>query len=893
MGWLRVLKNRVSANFNVRRLDAELDAELREHIDLAVEERMRNGATHEDARREALREFGGVTQTREAYRVQRGIPGILLIETVARDLRLALRGFLRSPGFAAATIVTLALGIGTALALFAIVNGVLLKPLPFTRPEQIYEPQTSDAKGEELFGATYAEILEWQQAARDKAEIAFTGNALAIIETPVGAQMLTNVQASANLLSMLGAQPMLGRTFSEAERENGQSHVVILSYAVWVKGFSSDRGVLGRTVHIGGVPYTVIGVMPPRFSYPVWENRMEVWTPIELSAVSSQSPPTIYTHSLNPILRLRPGVSAAALGEQLTGLEKRLSTAVAPDEDRPSTIRLVWLHDNLVGGAKPALMALEVAVGLVWLIACSNVAGLLLARIAARRMEFAVRGALGAARKRIVAQFLTESLLLSATGGAAGLGVAALILRAFGRMLAKALPLAENIGLDWRAGGILVAMTLATGLLFGFFPAMIAAATPAAESLRSGARTASAGRGQGRLRGALLITQIALSMVLLSGAGLMMRTIYALRQVPLGFRTDHIVLTDLTIPNYLYKDRDVNTAAWRPLLDRVQHAPGVRSAALATVLPIGHPIELLTLVYATAWTKGNVNAAVRAASPDLMRVLGIRLRAGRFFTEQDSGSSLSVAVVNQTFVDRYLGGGNALGKQIRFGRIPRTATIAGVLEDIHQDALTAPSMPELYVPIAQLDPTSALYTPLIGRNLELAVRTEAAPGEMIAALRRAIRDQNPSLAIGNFTTMDEAVTDSIGNQRMAAGILGAFAALALTITVVGLYGLLSYMVAQRSREIGIRMALGADRGDVMRIVLRQALILIATGLAVGLTLAIMSERLMERFLFGVGRYDPWTLVLAPAVMALCGVVAAVLPARRAASIDPMRALRTE
>jgi len=372
-----------------------------------------------------------------------------------------------------------------------------------------------------------------------------------------------------------------------------------------------------------------------------------------------------------------------------------------------------------------------------------------------------------------------------------------------------------------------------------------------------------------------------------------MRTMYALRHVPLGFQTDHIVLTTLSVPNYIYKDKNLNTTVWEPLMERVRHLPAVQTAALSTIMPITHPVELLTIVYATGWTKGDVDAAVRAASPDLMHVLGIRMRAGRFFTAQDTADSMPIAVVNQTFVNRYLGGQDALGKQIKFGRVPSKATIVGVLEDVHQDAVADPSRPELYLCMAQLNPNNSLYPPLIGKFMELAVRTQTSPGAMIPELRQAIHQKNPNLAVGDFTTMNQAVEDSLGSQRLAARVIGVFGGLALLITVVGLYGLMSYSVAQRTQEIGIRMALGADRVQVMRMVLRQAFALLSVGIAVGLAFAFWSSRLLHGFLYGVSKHDPWTLVLVPSMLLVFGIVAAFIPARRAASVDPMQALRAE
>jgi predicted permease len=547
----------------------------------------------------------------------------------------------------------------------------------------------------------------------------------------------------------------------------------------------------------------------------------------------------------------------------------------------------------MVHEVKPTLRALAIAVAIVWLIACSNVAGLLLARVAARRTEIAVRSALGATRRRMVAQFLTESLLLSTAAAVGGLGIAALILRIFRHMLTTALPMAQNIRLDWSIFAGLVVLTLLTALAFGTVPALLAAWADTEAGLRNSGRSQAGDRRHNRARAILLVSEVALSIALLTGASLMMRTMYALRHVPLGFRTDHLLVTSLTAPGDLYKDQNIGATAWQPLLDAVRQHPGVKDAALSTVMPLKHPVEWLTLVYKTNWTEGNVAAVVRAASPGLMDVLGIRMHSGRFFNLGDTPTSIPVAVVNRIFVDRYLGGGNALGKQFRFGRKPVTATVIGVIDDIHQDSLTDASRPEFYLCIPQIARNNPLYQTIVSKYMEIAIRTEVAPGTMIAELRRQIDEVNPHLAIGEFSTMSEAVEDSIGAQKLAAGVVGVFGGLALLITLVGLYGLLTYMVEQRTREIGIRMALGANRAAVIGMVMRQALLLMALGAAAGVCIALWSNRLLHAFLYGVTASDPWAIALTPLGLVLCGLVAAAVPARRAARLDPVDALRAE
>lgn len=803
---------------------------------------------------------------------------------IKSDILYSTRQFRNAPGHAAFTIIVLALGIGTVTAMFSVVFAVLLRPLPFKASGHLFQFVSQSAEDSGNMIVSYDEIRSWQQATNGTAQIAFSSGGLNVADGPSGAELMNEVEVSDNLFNLLGVPPMMGRLFTGGVHGADDANSVVLSYALWQKEFGGDPQVIGKSLHIGGMARTVTAVMPPQFLYPVWDDRPEVWVPIDRNERSATSN-SVYSN-LVPLVRVNKWIPVRDVEAQLKRVHAQY--AKAGEED----MRLQGLHDLLVADVRPALRALIAAVILVWLIACSNVAGLMLARVAARRTEIAVRSALGAGWQRIAQQFIVESLVLSGAGAAVGLGIAVLLLHAFQHVMQKNLPLADTIHWNGAVWAGLVGLAVLTGLLFGAAPAMVAARAGIQNGLKSSGRAQAGSRSQNRLRAVLLVGQVALSIALLTGAGLMLRTMYALRHVPLGFRTDHLVLTSLTVSNDLYGKSNVGTVVWKPLLEKIRQTPGVRSAALSTVLPIQHQVELITLVYATQWMHGDASATVRAATPGLMDVLGVRMRRGRFFTAEDTASSLPVMVVNQVFADRYLGG-DAMGKVVRYGRDAHSATVVGVMEDVHQDGVAEKSQPEFYLCMNQVGPDNPGYRALLGRVMQVAVRTEIAPEALIPILRRSIHNANPHLAIGECTSMAEAVEDSVGAQKMAALVIGVFGGLVLLITAVGLYGLLNFLVAQRTPEIGIRMALGANRVRVVEMVMGQLLVWLAAGTLLGVGLVLASGRLLQAYLFGVHAADPWSIALSPLMLVVCGVLAALVPIRRALSVNPVDALRAD
>ena len=575
-----------------------------------------------------------------------------------------------------------------------------------------------------------------------------------------------------------------------------------------------------------------------------------------------------------PIVRLHNGIPPKAVDAQL---ERECKLLRGHGDD--TAIQLVGLHDLPVADVRPALTALVIAVVVVWLITCSNVASLLLARVAARRSEIAIRSALGAGRRRILSQFLTESLLLSFAGALGGLGLAADHASHIPALAREDVASFTKYPFELGGVGEPGARYAADGHGVWHSPCHCCFSNGNA-GLINGGRKTMGDRSQSRLRSLLLIGEVALSIALLIGAGLMMRSMYALHHVSLGFRTDHLLLTSLTAPGDLYQGQNIASVAWKPILESARRLPGVQMAALSTVMPIEHPVELQTIVYATGRTNGDVSATVRAATPELAQALGIPMHSGRFFTDNDTAANSPVMVVNRGFVDRHLGEGDALGKQIRFGRIPQVVTICRCDRGC-ASGVVVPSQPEFYLCLSQLRPDHPMYRALLGRFMQLAIRTESSSGLVIPELRRSIQEENAHIAIGKTTTMAEAIEDSLGGQRLAAGVIGVFGGLALLITIFGIYGLMSYLVAQRTQEIRIRMALGADRSTVVRMVMIKTLVLMGTGITMGLGLAFWSHRLLHGFVYGVSQTGPWTMLVVPIGLLTCGIAATIAPARHA------------
>ena len=891
----------------------ELDQEIQAHICMDVETRVERGASRDEAEAAAWREFGNMGLVQEVTHTQWRWNWL---ERFMWDLAYAVRVLRRSPGFSIAVVLILAVGIGSACAMFTVVDRVLLRALPYRDADRLIEIHESGKRGPLLYGAPYLDIQEWRARSHALGQIAYyeTNRVhVAFLEAGSGSTHVSAPAVSANLFEMLGVHPALGRGF-EVESASGaadpkNAHSLILSDAVWRTVYGAQESILGKTVKLSGDSFTVVGVMPRGFSFPFGTELPVVWTPLVLGKADATRVHNV-TPNYEAIGRLQPGAKLSEAEAELKVIQADVAKAYPDSNYREdlTEISLQRYEDSLVSDqVQKALLALLRASALLWLIACVNVTSLMLARATARQREMAVRAALGASRWQIVRQLLIEGLLLSGCGSLFGLGLAAGMLKLFEHEIDTQIGALTQFSIHGQLrpnltvlGGLL-ALTVVSTLLISMWPAVGAARAKIEPALRQGAPQQGLGRAQHRTRGLLVITEIALSLTLLVGCGLLLRTIYALKHVPLGFRTEHIFVAQMTIPAYKFAGRNMTTELYQPLVDRVNHLPGVEAASLMSQAPMDHTVRMEFSFSrngnsADDIRSRNLRAEFRAVGPEMQRVFGFAMVRGRFFNAQDTASSQAVVLVNRAFV-KYFGNeldpGKILGEKLMSLDSKRRAEVVGVFEDERQVSAAAPARPEIEVCIPQITPDTGFYKGAEGVAMDMAVRTEQSPSIILPELREAMRQASPDLEGSKFTTMDQIVEDSYGGQKLAAELLEIFGGSALFLCVAGIYGLLAYLVAQRTREMGLRIALGAQRWDVMGLVLRQAAWMLVSGLGIGLGLAYVASRGLRTFLYEVKPNDPWTLGAVTGLLLLSGMIAAFWPARRAAQVDPMQALRAE
>jgi len=811
------------------------------------------------------------------------------------ELRYVLRQLRKSPGFTIAVVLTLALGVGATTAIFSAVYGLLLKSLPFGDAGRIVAVASTHAQVVGSIEATFLDYKDWRAQQGSFTELAaYTTRNPDTVSMRVdgNSEQVHRVLASGNFFSLLGVRARLGRTFTPQDDQAGHDAVVVLSAAAWQRYFGSDPGVVGRALDLNGASFTVVGVLPAGAAYPA---EGEVWLP--LSQIDAATRASRVWHSVKVLGRLRPGVDLAAARTDMETIAARLQAAY-PATNRGENVQLIPLRDQLVGTLRPAILSLLGAVVLVLLIACVNVANLLLVRTSAQRREVAVRQALGADRGRIFIQFLAQTLILCLFGGVLGTALAAgalpLLRVALSHTAGLDGSLIDSVTLSWPVLLFALAVCMITAVIFGLLPMArgVAAAGEAAmmDALKPGDRGSTGGHAWSR--GALIAGEIAIAVVVLFLGALVMRSYAKLLAVDPGFRTDHLLSAEIWLPQPKYSDSSANTTQFfEGLIDRMSAVPGVEGIATTTQTPL-KPSQVMTRFLvegATALAPGTYPLAqMRFVSPGFFQTMGLRLVDGRVFTRQDVDQGVGEFVVNEAFAKRYLAGRGAVGRKVLIGVMtpqPVHWPVIGVVTDAHDLGVDSEAQPELYMP---------------GYGTHAVVLVRAIAGSqgqgsqsMIATLRDTVHQLDAGQPIYNVQAVDAVLSDSLARQRMTAVLLGIFAIVALVLAAIGIYGVLSYSVAQRTREIGVRMAVGATRGDVLRLVLGQAGVMAAAGLTIGLGGALASARLMRGLLFQTSTLDAASVFVALGALAVVAAMAVSLPAWRASSVNPTEALRAE
>jgi predicted permease len=886
---LKDLLYRLRALFQHKQMDSEVDEELRNHLEHEAEKYRREGVAPGEALRRARMALGGNEQVKQRVRESRGTK---FAEDLLQDLRYAMRSFVKTPGLTVLIVLSLAIGIGANTAIFSFTSTLLLHPLPYPEPDRlailwlrspgIGIPQDWPSPGQ------YHDIVTQNHVFEDSALA--IGQSF-ILTDRAKAVKVEGIQATSSLLPMLGAKPMLGRIFLPEEDQPGKPQTVVLTYGLWQREFAGDPNIVGRSITLNGHAHTVVGVLSPgfRLNHEIIPtvggiDKAEFFMPPPDEA---RDPTNYGSENYNILARLRPGVTMRQAQSDIDVIAARLRRE--KHRDPSFTISVVSLMEQVVGNIRAAMLILFGAVALVLLIACTNVANLLLSRATARQREIAIRAALGAGRARVVRQLLTETVLLSLLGGAAGLGLSALSILLARRMHPGNIPRLEELGMDWRVLGFTFAISIVTGIIFGLAPAVRASHVDLTASLKSGSKGSLNGGlslRHDRLRGALVVAEFAISLPLLVAAGLLIRSFVQLSQVPPGFNPQHVVSMSVSAYGPTFKDGVARTQFYQELAERTLHLPGVTATGAVSALPLTPSVgwgKLSIEGYVPPANEPELQVDFRVATSPYFSAMEIPLIHGRAFAETDTKTMPPVAIIDQKMADHFWPHGDAIGKHIRRSDDEPWITIVGVVGVVKEYGLDTDTRMVAYFPHAQIT-AGTMY---------VVARTSADPNSTSDAIAHLVNSINPNVPVSDVATMEHRVQDSMARQRFAMTMLGGFAGFAMVLAAIGVYGVMSFLVTQGTADIAIRMALGARRTSILSRVFQQGMRLALVGVAAGLIGALALTRIMTSLLFGVKPTDPLTFLSVLIVLLLVALSACLFPAARAMRINPMNALRME
>ncbi len=888
---LRAWLLRCAGLFRKEQGSREFAEEMESHILAHVDDNLRLGMSAEEARRQALIKLGGMQQVKENYQQRRSQP---VLETLWSDIRFGLRMLRKNPGFTAVALTTLALGIGGNTAIFSIVNGVLLNPLPFPQPDRLVALNESKPNFEQG-SISYPNFLDWQRDNRTFSSMAVARRYAFSLTGKGEAEQVKAEFVTADFFPLLGVNPILGRTFTQSEELPGAGPVALISEGLWRRKFDAAKDVLGKSVTLDGKDYTIVGVVPARFHLltPSFHEQ-DVYAPIRQwnNSLLMKRDAGLGIHGFG---RLKPGVTIAQARADMDEVTRNLAAAF-PDADRGISASLLPLKEQMIGEVRPFLLVLLVAVGFVLLIVCVNVASLLMARSSARNREFAVRIALGASRNRVIRQLLTESVLLGAAGGGIGLLLAAWGTQAALKLLPRALPRAEEIGMDFRVLAFTMIVSLLAGTLFGLAPALKTSQANPHTALKDAGRGTS---GKHRAQSIFVVVEMAIALVLLIGAGLMVRSLTRLWSVDPGFNPHNVLSFGLNLPpSMMNASPEKIRAAFREIDDNLTSTPGVKAVSQTWgAVPMGSDDEQLF------WLDGHPKPANEndmswavdyIVGPSYLKVMGTALQRGRFFTAQDDEHSPHVVVIDDVFARKFFPGKDPIGQRIVLNNSDAKLEVVGVVGHVKQWGLdlddTHSLRAQLYLPCMQMPDNFVAMTP---SGSAVMLRYEGSSSGILDSVRHTNRLIGSQQVIYGVQTMESLISDSLAARRFAMILLGGFAALALVLASVGIYGVIAYVVGQRTQEIGIRMALGARRNDVLRLILWQGTRLALMGVCFGIAGALALTRLMTKLLYGVSATDPVTFAGLALILGAVAIAACCLPARKAMRVDPMVALRYE